>query len=166
MIVNDTVLEVYGDNVSAEQIAHARFITSMTPEGLADSAMKVIDPDFHEKLKNGKIMAAGNNFGCNSSREWAPAALYHAGVALVIAQSYSRIFYRNAINIGLPILECAEIGRFVAAGDKVEVDLSSGLVRNKTSGKETKGIVLPRFLLNIINVGGLMESLRIEREGK
>jgi 3-isopropylmalate/(R)-2-methylmalate dehydratase small subunit len=138
----------------------------MTPKGLADSAMKVIDPDFHKKLKNGKIMAAGNNFGCNSSREWAPAALYHAGVALIIAQSYSRIFYRNAINIGLPILECGGISKFVAAGDKVEVDLSSGLVQNKTSGKETKGVVLPRFLLDIIKIGGLMESLRIEGESK
>ena len=139
-------------------------MTALTPEGLAAACMKDVDPDFPKKLAKGKIMVAGNNFGCNSSREWAPQALLYSGVKLLIAQSFSRIFFRNAINIGLPILEYKEITKFVKVGDELEVDLATGTIINKTSGKTAKGTVLPQFLLNIMTAGGLLETLAKERQ--
>ena len=99
MKINETVFEKYPDNVSSELITHTRHVTAVTPEGLKAACMKDVDPDFHKKMEKGKIMVAGKNFGCNSSREWAPAALLYSGVKLIIAQGFSRIFYRNAINI-------------------------------------------------------------------
>lgn len=164
MKINDRVFEIYLDNVSAELIAHTRHVTALTPEGLSAACMKDVDPDFAKKLANGKIMIAGNNFGCNSSREWAPQALLYSGVKLLIAQGFSRIFFRNAINIGLPILECKQITKFVKAGDELEVDLSAGNISNKTTSKTAKGTVLPQFLLNIMTAGGLLETLAKERQ--
>ncbi|MDR1247998.1 MAG: 3-isopropylmalate dehydratase small subunit [Treponema sp.] len=160
MIIKDKVFEVYPDNVSAELIAHTRHVSAVTPEGLSAACMKDVDPDFHKKMEKGKIMIAGNNFGCNSSREWAPAALLYSGVKLIIARSFSRIFYRSAINIGLPILECKEITDFVTGEDSLEVDLSTGSIINITSGRKTQGAVLPEFLLDIMTAGGLMEKLK------
>ncbi len=163
MIIKDKVFEIYPDNISAEQIAHTKHVNSLTPEGLAVAAMKDVDPDFLKKLGNGKIMIGGSNFGCNSSREWAPSALMYAGVELLIAQSFSRIFFRNAINIGLPILESPEINEYVSVGDELEVDLSTGEIKNITTGKKTQGTILPAFLLKIMTSGGLLETLDAER---
>ncbi|MDR2739336.1 MAG: 3-isopropylmalate dehydratase small subunit [Treponema sp.] len=161
MQINDKVFEVYPENISAELIAHTRHVTAVTPEGLSAACMKDVDPDFHKKMETGKILVAGKNFGCNSSREWAPAALLYSGVKLIIAPSFSRIFYRNAINIGLPILECRNIGAF-KPGDSLEVNLSTGSIKNVTSGKTEQGTVLPPFLLDIMTAGGLMEKLKVE----
>jgi 3-isopropylmalate/(R)-2-methylmalate dehydratase small subunit len=166
MEIKDVVLEVYDNDISAEQIAHTKYVNSLTPEGLASAAMKDIDPDFSKKLERGKIMVAGRNFGCNSSREWAPRSLYHAGVKLVIAESYARIFFRNAINFGLPILECKEIRQIAKTGDELEVNLSTGEIVNKTTGQKVNGTILPSFLLNIMTSGGLLKALEAERQGK
>lgn len=164
MQIKDTVLEVYSDNVSAEQMAATKHVLSLTPEGLAAAAMKDVDPDFHKKLEIGKILVAGSNFGCNSSREWAPSALMYAGVKLVIAEGFSRIFFRNAVNVGLPILECAEIREIAKQGDQLEVNLSAGEIVNVTTGKTAKGTILPPFLLEIMTSGGLMATLEAERQ--
>lgn len=166
MKIKDTVFEVYGPNVAAEQIASSKFVTSVTPEGLKEACMKDIDLDFQKKLANGKVMVAGPNFGCNSSREWAPRALKYSDVKVVIADSFARIFYRNAINIGLPIVECENIRDIVKAGDEVEVDLSAGVVRNLTTGAEKSARVLPDFLLEIMENGGLLETLAKEMKGE
>ncbi len=160
MVINDKIFEIYSDNVSAELIAHTRHVTAVTPEGLSAAAMLDVDPDFHAKLENGKIMVAGNNFGCNSSREWAPAALLYSGVKLLIAQSFARIFFRNAINIGLLILECPNITAIAHKGDALEADLSTGKILNKTTGETGQGTVLPQFLLDIMTNGGLLETLK------
>ncbi len=160
MVIKDIVCEVYPANVSAELIAHTRHVKAVTPEGLAEAAMLDVDPDFHKKLEKGKIMVAGSNFGCNSSREWAPAALKYSGVRLIIAPSFSRIFYRSAINIGLTILECADIVSLVKPGDEVEADISTGAIRNLTTGAVRQGTVLPDFLLDIMTAGGLLEKLK------
>lgn len=165
MKIKDVVLEVYDDNISAEQIAHTKHVNALTPEGLASAAMKDVDPGFHQKLARGKIMVAGSNFGCNSSREWAPAALGFAGVKLIIARGFSRIFFRNAINVGLPILECRDIKQLAGAGDELEVDLATGEIINKTTGEKGQGTILPGFLLNIMSAGGLLETLEAERRG-
>lgn len=163
MIIEDRVFEIYDANVAAEQIAATKHVTALTPEGLSSACMKDIDLQFHEKMKNGKIMVAGPNFGCNSSREWAPRALKYSGVKVVIADSFARIFFRNAINIGLPIVECKDIRDFVNVGDELELDLSTGIIKNKTQGGERKATVLPEFLLDIMSAGGLLETLAAER---
>lgn len=160
MLIKDKVFEIYPDNVSAELIAHTRHVTAVTPEGLSKACMLDVDPDFHKKLETGKLMVAGNNFGCNSSREWAPAALQYSGVRLIIAQSFSRIFFRSAINIGLPILECPNITALARPGDELEVDLATGGIRNRTTGTDGQGKVLPGFLLDIMTAGGLLETLK------
>ena len=166
MIIRDTVFEVYGPNVAAEQIAATKHVAELTPKGFADACMKDIDPDFPKKLARGSIMVAGPNFGCNSSREWAPRALMYAGVRLVIADTFARIFFRNAINIGLPILECPQIRDFAGVGDELEVDLSKGTIRNLTAKTERTAAVLPEFLLKIMSTGGLLETLQAEMDGR
>lgn len=164
MVIKDRIFGVYGANVAAEQIASSKYVTAVTPEGLSEACMKDIDEHFHEKLTNGKIMIAEKNFGCNSSREWAPRALRYSGVRLVIADSFARIFYRNAINIGFPIVECENICDFAVEGDQLEVDLSNGAIRNLTRGTETTGTVLPDFLLDIMTAGGLLKKLEEENK--
>ena len=166
MVIHEKVFGVYGPNVAAEQIASSKYVTAVTPEGLAEACMKDIDMNFHERLNNGKIMVAAQNFGCNSSREWAPRALKFSGVQLVIADSFARIFYRNAINIGFPIVECENICDFCKEGDELEVDLSQGTIKNLTQGTETTGTVLPEFLLDIMTAGGLLKKLEAEMEDK
>lgn len=165
MKIKDTVFEVYGPNVAAEQIAATKHVTALTPEGLSEACMKDVDTDFHQKLARGKIMVAGPNFGCNSSREWAPRALLYSGVRLVIADTFSRIFFRNAINVGLPILECEDIRDFVQTGDTLNVDLTTGVIENERSGEKKTATVLPPFLLNIMSAGGLLETLEAEMNG-
>ena len=146
----------YGDNVDTDVIIPARYLNSSDPKELASHCMEDIDKEFVSKVKSGDIIVAAKNFGCGSSREHAPIAIKAAGVSIVIAETFARIFYRNAINIGLPIMECPEAAREICAGDRVEVDLDSGIVTDVTQGKTWKGQAFPPFMQNIISAGGLI----------
>ena len=146
----------YGDNVDTDVIIPARYLNSSDPKELASHCMEDIDKEFISKVKSGDIIVAAKNFGCGSSREHAPIAIKAAGVSIVIAETFARIFYRNAINIGLPILECPDAAREIQTGDKVEVDLDSGVVTDVTLGKTWKGQAFPPFMQNIISAGGLI----------
>ncbi len=146
----------YGDNVDTDVIIPARYLNSSDPKELASHCMEDIDKDFARQVQSGDIIVAAKNFGCGSSREHAPIAIKAAGVSIVIAETFARIFYRNAINIGLPIMECPEAAREIQAGDRVEVDLDSGIVTDATLGKSWKGQAFPPFMQNIIAAGGLI----------
>ncbi len=146
----------YGDNVDTDVIIPARYLNSSDPKELASHCMEDIDKEFISKVKSGDIIVAAKNFGCGSSREHAPIAIKAAGVSIVIAETFARIFYRNAINIGLPIMECPDAAREIQPGDKVEVDLDSGVVTDVTLGKTWKGQAFPPFMQNIISAGGLI----------
>lgn len=146
----------YGDNVDTDVIIPARYLTSFDPKELAAHCMEDIDLTFAKKVKAGDIMVAGNNFGCGSSREHAPIAIKGAGISCVIARSFARIFYRNAVNIGLPILECPEAVDGAAAGDELEVDFDTGAVRNLTKGKSYVAAPFPPFMRKIMDAGGLI----------
>ena len=148
----------YPDNVDTDVIIPARYLNSSDPAELAKHCMEDIDPEFTRKVKPGDIIAAGRNFGCGSSREHAPLAIKAAGVSLVVAQSFARIFYRNALNIGLPILECPQAGE-IHAGDQLRVNLDEGLIENLTQGTQYRAEPFPPFLRNIIEKGGLMEAI-------
>jgi 3-isopropylmalate/(R)-2-methylmalate dehydratase small subunit len=149
----------YGDNVDTDAIIPARYLNTSSHEELALHCMEDIDTGFVAKVKKGDIIAAGENFGCGSSREHAPIAIQASGVSCVIASSFARIFYRNAINIGLPILECAEAARELADGDEAEVDFDTGEIRNLKTGKTYRARPFPPFIRNIIEKGGLLKSL-------
>ncbi len=146
----------YGDNVDTDVIIPARYLNTSNPKELAAHCMEDIDPDFLKKVKPGDVIAAGRNFGCGSSREHAPLAIKTAGVSCVIAKSFARIFYRNAINIGLPIIVCDGDFRF---GDELEVDLTEGQILNKTTGAQYSFPPFPAFLQKIIEAGGLMNAM-------
>ncbi len=146
----------YGDNVDTDVIIPARYLNSFDAKELASHAMADIDATFAEKVQPGDLIVANKNFGCGSSREHAPLCLKAAGVSCVIAETFARIFYRNAINIGLPIIECVEAARGIEAGDEVEVDFDSGMIYNRTKGTEFKGQPFPPFMQNIITEGGLV----------
>jgi 3-isopropylmalate/(R)-2-methylmalate dehydratase small subunit len=146
----------YGDNVDTDVIIPARYLNSSDPKELASHCMEDIDKEFISRVKSGDIIVAAKNFGCGSSREHAPIAIKAAGVSIVIAETFARIFYRNAINIGLPIMECPDAAREIQPGDKVEVDLDSGVVTDVTLGKTWKGQAFPPFMQNIISAGGLI----------
>lgn len=149
----------YGDNVDTDVIIPARYLNSSDPAELATHCMEDIDKDFVKNVKTGDIMVANKNFGCGSSREHAPIAIKAAGVDCVIAETFARIFYRNAINIGLPIIECPEAAKGIAAGDLVEVDFDSGMIYNKTKGTEFKGQAFPEFMQRIIKAEGLVNYI-------
>ncbi|MCI5995854.1 MAG: 3-isopropylmalate dehydratase small subunit [Blautia sp.] len=149
----------YGDNVDTDVIIPARYLNSSDPAELATHCMEDIDKDFVNKVKKGDIIVADKNFGCGSSREHAPIAIKAAGVSCVIAETFARIFYRNAINIGLPIIECPEASKGIAAGDEVEVDFDSGMIYNKTQGTEFKGQAFPEFMQKIIKAEGLINYI-------
>ena len=149
----------YGDNVDTDVIIPARYLNSSNPDELATHCMEDIDKDFVKKVKAGDIIVADKNFGCGSSREHAPIAIKAAGVSCVIAETFARIFYRNAINIGLPIIECAEASKGIEAGDEVEVDFDSGIITNKTKGTTFKGQAFPPFMQKIIAAGGLINYI-------
>ena len=149
----------YGDNVDTDVIIPARYLNSSNPEELATHCMEDIDKDFIKKVNKGDIIVAEKNFGCGSSREHAPIAIKAAGVSCVIAETFARIFYRNAINIGLPIIECAEASKGIEAGDEVEVDFDSGIITNKTKGTQFKGQAFPPFMQKIIAAGGLINYI-------
>lgn len=146
----------YGNNVDTDVIIPARYLNSSDPAELAAHCMEDIDKEFIHKVQAGDIIVAEKNFGCGSSREHAPIAIKAAGVSCVIAETFARIFYRNAINIGLPIIECPQAAAGIEAQDEVEVDFDSGIIRNLTKGTEFKGQPFPEFMQKIIAEGGLI----------
>ena len=146
----------YGDDVNTDVIIPARYLNTGDPAELASHCMEDIDKEFVKKVEPGDIIVAEDNFGCGSSREHAPIAIKASGISCVIANSFARIFYRNSINIGLPIMECPEAAREIQPGDQVEVDLDSGIVTDVTQGKSWKGQAFPPFMQNIISAGGLI----------
>lgn len=150
----------YGDNVDTDVIIPARYLNIADPQELASHAMEDIDADFVKNVKPGDIMVAEKNFGCGSSREHAPRVIKDNGVACVIAASFARIFYRNAINIGLPILECAEAAEAIKAGDEVAVDFGTGEIRDITTGETFQALPFPEFIQGIIDNEGLLNSLK------
>ncbi len=149
----------YGDNVDTDVIIPARYLNATTGEELAKHCMEDIDKDFVNNVKDGDIIVANKNFGCGSSREHAPIAIKASGVSCVIAETFARIFYRNAINIGLPIIECSEAAKEINAGDTVEIDFDSGLITNKTTGKTYQGQAFPPFMQKIIESQGLVNYI-------
>lgn len=150
----------YGDNVDTDVIIPARYLNTIDKKELASHCMEDLDKTFVNRVKDGDIMVAGNNFGCGSSREHAPIAIKESGISLVIANSFARIFYRNSINIGLAILECPEAVLGINEGDKVEADLDNGVIYNRTTGEEFKTKPFPEFVQKIITAGGLVESIK------
>ena len=150
----------YPDNVDTDVIIPARYLNTQDANELAAHCMEDIDPDFVKKVRPGDIMVGGWNFGCGSSREHAPLVIKTSGVACVIAKSFARIFYRNAINIGLPIFECEAASDGIAAGDEVRVDFDTGLITNLTKNEMYQAQPLPPFIQNIVNRGGLLNSLK------
>jgi len=146
----------YGDNVDTDVIIPARYLNTSDAKELASHCMEDIDKDFVKKMKPGDIIVAEKNFGCGSSREHAPLAIKTAGISCVIAETFARIFYRNAINIGLPIVECPEAARDIEAGDVVEVNFDSGKIKNITKDAEYQGQSFPEFMQKIIAEGGLI----------
>lgn len=150
----------FGDNVDTDVIIPARYLNRSDEEWLASHCMEDIDADFAKNVKKGDIMVAEANFGCGSSREHAPIAIKASGISCVIASTFARIFYRNAINIGLAILECDEAAENIKDGDEVEVDFDSGLIKNLTDGKTYQAQPFPEFIQNIIKNGGLMNSIK------
>lgn len=149
----------YGDNVDTDVIIPARYLNSSDPKELAGHCMEDIDKTFAGDVKEGDIIVAAKNFGCGSSREHAPIAIKAAGVSCVIAETFARIFYRNAINIGLPIVECKEAAEEIAKGDVVEVDFDTGAITDKTTGKTYQGQAFPAFMQKIIDSGGLVNYI-------
>lgn len=149
----------YGDNVDTDVIIPARYLNSSDPKDLAEHCMEDIDKDFVKRVKKGDIMVANKNFGCGSSREHAPIAIKAAGISCVIAETFARIFYRNAINIGLPIIECPEAARAIEAGDEVEIDFDSGMITDVTRGVSYKGQAFPPFMQKIIAAEGLINYI-------
>ena len=150
----------YGDNVDTDVIIPARYLNTSNAKELAAHCMEDIDASFIAKVKDGDIMVADKNFGCGSSREHAPLAIKTAGISCVIAATFARIFYRNSINIGLPILECPEAAAGIKAGDEVEVDFDSGVIKNITTGKDFKAQPFPPFMQEIIKADGLIKQLK------
>lgn len=150
----------YGDNVDTDVIIPARYLNTSKHEELAAHCMEDIDADFVKNVKQGDIMVATKNFGCGSSREHAPIAIKASGISCVIASTFARIFYRNAINIGLAILECDEAAQDIASGDEIKVDFDTGLIENITSGKSYQAEPFPPFIQNIIEKGGLLNSIK------
>ena len=152
----------YYDNVDTDVIIPARYLNTSSASELAQHCMEDIDKDFVSRVKKGDIIVAGANFGCGSSREHAPLAIKESGIGCVIATTFARIFYRNAINIGLPILECPEASRAIEACDEVEVDFDTGLIRDITKNLEFKAEPFPPFMQAIISEGGLVNYLKKE----
>ena len=150
----------YGDNVDTDVIIPARYLNTIDKKELASHCMEDIDRDFVKKVKCGDVMIGGFNFGCGSSREHAPIAIKESGIACVIAESFARIFYRNAINIALPILECPAAVRAISAADEISVDLESGEIVNHTTGQSFRAEPFPPFMMELIAAGGLVAYLK------
>ena len=152
----------YGDNVDTNVIIPARHLNTSDHKELASHCMEDIDTEFVKKVKQGDIMVGGDNFGCGSSREHAPIAIKASGIDCVIAKTFARIFYRNSINIGLPILECPEASEKIQDGDEVSIDFDSGVITNETKGETYQALPFPDFIKDIMAKGGLMKSLKGE----
>lgn len=149
----------YGDNIDTDVIIPARYLNSSDPKELATHCMEDIDKEFVNKVQPGDIIVANKNFGCGSSREHAPISIKTAGVSCVIAETFARIFYRNAINIGLPIVECKEAAEAIQAGDEVKVDFDSGVITDVTTGQSFQGQAFPPFMQKIIDCEGLVNYI-------
>ncbi len=154
----------YGDNVDTDVIIPARHLNTSDPGELAAHCMEDIDPNFAGVVRRGDIIVAGRNFGCGSSREHAPIAIKASGVSCVVAESFARIFYRNALNIGLPILECPAAAKNISAGDEVSVDLATGEIADLTTGRRFQAEPFPPFMMELIAAGGLAAYLKGERK--
>ena len=150
----------YGDNIDTDVIIPARYLNTQSEAELASHCMEDIDKTFVTRVKAGDIMVGGENFGCGSSREHAPVAIKASGISCVIAKSFARIFYRNSINIGLPIMECPEAVAAIEAGDTVQVDFDTGVITDETNGKVFHAEPFPPFIQNIISAGGLMKAIQ------
>ena len=153
---------VYGDNVDTDVIIPARYLTSTDAEDLAKHCMEDLDPEFCERCVHGDVMVGGRNFGSGSSREHAPLAIKGSGITCIVAESFARIFYRNAINVGLPILECEGVARNAEPGDRFRVDLDSGRVENVTKGDSFLATPIPQFMRDILESGGLMPWVKVQ----
>lgn len=153
----------YEDNVDTDVIIPARYLTTTEESELAKHALEDLDATFVERVEAGDVIVAGKNFGCGSSREHAPMALKGTGVAGVVASSFARIFFRNAINTGLPIIECPEAVAGISDGDEVTIDAEAGIVRNATTGEEFKGEPMPEFVMDIVRAGGLVEWVKAKQ---
>ena len=158
MKANGKVIK-YGDNIDTDVIIPARYLNTTDHKELASHCMEDIDKEFVNKVKDGDIMVGGANFGCGSSREHAPIAIKASGISCVIAKDFARIFYRNAINIGLPILECAEASEDIDEGNEVEVDFDTGVITNKTKNKTYQAVAFPEFMQKIIKAEGLISYI-------
>ncbi|MFH1379075.1 MAG: 3-isopropylmalate dehydratase small subunit [bacterium] len=154
---------LYGDNVNTDEIIPARYLNTSDKKELAKHCMEDIDEDFVARVSPGDIIVANRNFGCGSSREHAPAAIKEAGISIVIAASFSRIFFRNAINIGLPILESPEAVKNIQKGDELKVDLSNGKIYNMSRGSQYQAEPFPPFMRSLIQAGGLMNYVKSQR---
>lgn len=154
------IVHKYGDHVDTDVIIPARYLNTQSHKELASHCMEDIDKDFIHRVKDGNIIVAGVNFGCGSSREHAPVAIKASGISCVIAANFARIFYRNAINIGFPIMECAQAAEEIQAGDQVEVDFATGVITDETTGKTYQAAPFPEFIDGIIKSGGLLNSLK------
>ena len=150
----------FGKNIDTDVILPGKYLVLVDPDDLAKHALEGLDPDFPDKAKKGVIIIGGKNFGCGSSREQAPLALKYSGVKCIIAESFARIFFRNAINIGLPIIECKGISTAVEDSDELTVDFEAGTVQNLSKGKSFQVAKLPPFIIEILSDGGLIENLR------
>lgn len=162
MNAKGTVIK-YGDNIDTDVIIPARYLNTSSPEELAQHCMEDIDKDFVNKVKPGDIMVGGANFGCGSSREHAPIAIKASGISCVIAESFARIFFRNSLNIGLPILECPEAAKDIEAREAVSINFDTGIITNETKNKTYQATAFPPFMQELINAGGLVKYIE---EGK
>ena len=154
----------YGDNVDTDVIIPARYLNTSDPKELASHCMEDIDLNFANEVKDGDILVANKNFGCGSSREHAPIAIKESGISCVIASTFARIFYRNAINIGLPIIECDQAVKSIDKGDKLEINFDTGIIKNLTKDEEYKGEAFPEFMQNIINNNGLVGYIKNSKD--
>ena len=150
----------YGNNVDTDVIIPARYLNTSDAKELAEHCMEDIDKDFIKKVKPGDVMVAGSNFGCGSSREHAPLAIKVAGISCIIAETFARIFYRNSINIGLPILECVAAAKDIDEGNEISVDLETGVIENITKGVKYQAVSFPPFMQEIINADGLINYVK------
>ena len=149
----------FGDNIDTDVIIPARYLNSSDPEELKLHCMEDIDPEYIKKMVPGDIIVAGKNFGCGSSREHAPIAIKASGASCVIAETFARIFYRNSINIGLPIIECPEASASIQNGDELSIDFNTGIITDITSGKSYQGQSFPEFMQKLIDAGGLINYI-------
>ena len=159
-----SVVWKFGDNINTDEIIPARYLNTHNPKELAKHCMEDADPTFVQKIKPGDIIIGGSNFGCGSSREHAPIAIKACGISVVIAKTFARIFFRNAINIGLPIVGCPALIGDVSSGDEVEVDLEAGKIKNCASQKEYNFTKYPPFMQGLISAGGLIEWVKNKTE--